>query len=109
MIAGWAYGMLGEKAVLAQRYIAEHTPFGQRLNWSGELAQLESTLGVARSQAMVKLQELIGQDATATTELLWRTYAPYRVWYFFAAVGVSAALALFLFNRRARHWSDMNV
>ena len=36
-IAGYVYGHYGEKAVLALRYLAEKTPWGQGLRWDGAL------------------------------------------------------------------------
>ncbi len=56
-IAGYVYGQYGEKAVLALRYIAEHTPLGQAKAWNGEVASLEATLGLQRSGAMARLQD----------------------------------------------------
>jgi len=109
-IAGHVYGHFGEKAVLALRYLAEHTPFGQGRGWDGDVTSLEGALGVPRTQAMVKLQEVTGLDSVAATRLLWDTYDPqYAVWIPFALVGVTAAVALWIFGRMARRWSDMNA
>jgi len=109
-IAGYVYGQFGEKAVLALRYLAEKTPFGAGHAWDGQVGSLEAALGVPRTQAMVKLQEVTGLDATAATRLLWDTYHPHLyVWIPFAAIGVVAAVALWIFGRMARRWSDMNA
>ena len=109
-IAGYVYGHYGEKAVLALRYLAEQTPLGAGKNWSGNVADLEGTLGVSRTEAMVRLQEVTGLDATTATRLLWDTYDPHLyVWIPFAVIGAGAALALWIFGRRARNWSDMNA
>jgi MFS family permease len=108
-IAGYVYGRFGEKAVLALRYIAEHTPFGQGKGWDGNPATLEVTLGLKRSGAMAKLQELTGQDPVGATQLLWNAYHPHYVWIPFAAVGVVAAVGLWIFGRMAKRWSDMNA
>jgi hypothetical protein len=109
VIAGYFYGRFGEKAVLALRYIAEHTPFGKEKNWNGDTATLEATLGIKLTGAMAKLQELTGHDATVATKLLWDTYHPHYVWLPFAAVGVVAAVGLWIFGRMAKTWSDMNA
>ena len=88
-MAGYIYGHYGEKAVLALKYIAEKTPFGQGRGWNGDVATLEGTLGILRPQAMAKMQELTGMDATQATQTLWHTYSPHmHVWLPFAAVGV---------------------
>ncbi|MBI5690413.1 MAG: MFS transporter [Verrucomicrobia bacterium] len=108
-IAGYVYGRFGEKAVLALRYIAEHTPFGQGKGWNGDVGTLESTLGLKRTAAMAKLQELTGQDSVAATQLLWDTYHPHYVWIPFAVIGAVAAVALWIFGRMAKRWADMNA
>jgi len=109
-IAGYVYGHYGEKAVLALRYLAEKTAFGEGKGWDGRVASLEAALGVARPQAMTKLQEVTGLDPVAATQLLWDTYHPHaHVWIPFAAIGVLAAIGLWVFGRMARRWSDMNA
>lgn len=108
-IAGYVYGRFGEKAVLALRYIAEHTAFGQGRGWNGDVATLEATLGLKRTGAMLKLQELTGQDPVGATQLLWNTYHPHYVWLPFALIGVVAAFGLWIFGRMARRWADMNA
>ena len=63
-----------------------------------------------RTEAMAKLQEVLGIDSIAATRLLWDTYNPqYHVWLPFAAIGVAAIIALIIFNQMARRWSDMNA
>lgn len=109
-IAGYVYGHYGEKAVLALRYLAERTPFGAGKGWNGDVATLETVLGVKRTGAMLKLQEVTGLDPGAATRLLWETYDPQVwVWVPFAAVGVFATVALWIFGRMAKKWSDMNA
>ena len=108
-IAGYVYGHYGEKAVLALKYLAEKTPFGQGGHWDGSVATLEATLGVRRTEAMAKLQEVTGLDPVAATKVLWDTYHPHTVWIPFALIGIVAAIALWIFGRMARRWSDMNA
>lgn len=109
-IAGYVYGHYGEKAVLALKYLAEKTPFGQGKGWDGNVGNLESALGVKRTEAMAKLQEVTGLDATEAVRMLWDTYHPnVMVWIPFAAVGVVSAIALWVFGRMAKRWSDMNA
>ena len=109
-IAGYVYGHYGEKAVLALRYLAEKTPFGSARSWNGEVTTLETALGVSRTEAMAKLQEVTGLDPVAATQLLWDTYDPQlHVWIPFALIGVLAAVALWVFGRLALKWSDMNA
>lgn len=109
-MAGYVYGHYGEKAVLALRYLAEKTPWGQSKGWDGSIATLQETLGVTRMQAMDKLVEVTGLDHMQATQLLWDTYSPHvHVWLPFAGIGVVAAVALWIFGRMARRWQDMNA
>jgi MFS family permease len=109
-LAGTLYGTSGEKAVLALRYLAEKTAFGAGHAWNGSVATLEAALGVKRTEAMAKLQEVTGLDPVAATRLLWDTYSPHvHVWVPFAVVGVVSAAALWVFGRMARRWSDMDA
>jgi MFS family permease len=108
-IAGHVYGRFGEKAVLALRYLAEKTPFGEGKGWNGDVSTLEATLGVKRTQAMAKLQEVTGLDATAATQKLWDTYDPHLIWLPFAAIGVVAAVGLWIFGQKAKKWADMDA
>jgi MFS family permease len=108
-IAGLIYGSCGEKANLALRYLAEKTPFGAGKNWDGSMATLETTLGVKRTEAMAKLQEVTGLDSIAATQTLWDTYHPHLIWIPFAGIGVVAAIALYIFGQKAKKWSDMNA
>lgn len=109
-VAGFVYGQWGEKAVLALRYLAEKTPFGEGKGWDGSTASLETALGISRPEAMAKLQEVTGLDAVAATRLLWDTYEPqYIVWIPFAVTGMVCAVALWVFGRMAKRWSDMNA
>ncbi|MEI6566420.1 MAG: MFS transporter [Verrucomicrobiota bacterium] len=108
-IAGHVYGQYGEKAVLALRYLAEKTPFGQTKGWNGDISTLETCLGIKRTAAMAKLQEVTGLDAMAATRTLWDAYHPHYVWIPFAAIGVVAAVALYIFGQKAKKWTDMNA
>lgn len=108
-IAGVVYGRYGEKATLALRYLAEKTPLGAERGWNGKVESLSTTLGISRTEAMMKLQEVTGLDAVAATRMLWDTYHPQYVWIPFAMIGVVAAVALYIFGRMARKWSDMDA
>ena len=108
-IAGMVYGRYGEKAVLALRYLAEKTPLGEGKNWNGDVATLETVLGVRRTEAMLKLQEITGLDPVTATQRLWDTYSPHYIWIPFFLIGVLATIALWVFNRLAQRWQDMNA
>ncbi len=109
-IAGYVYGHYGEKAVLAQKYLLQHTPLGEGKTWDGNPTTLGPLLDVERPNAFAKLMEVAGLDAHGATRLLWDTYHPHLyVWLPFAAIGVISAIALWWFGRMARKWSDMNA
>lgn len=109
-MAGYLYGHYGEKAVLAQRYIAENFPQRSRAAWDGTIANLEGAVGVKRPDAFKALMDYTGLDPNAATRLLWETYDPqYVVWLPFAVVGVVATLALAIFGQMAKRWKDMNA
>lgn len=109
-LAGKLYGRCGEKATLALKYLMERTPFGKDRSWDGSVSSLEEASGVPRTQAFVKLQEVLGVDGVEATRILWDTYNPqYKVWLPFAAIGVGAAVALGVFGQLAKRWKDMNA
>jgi len=109
-IAGFLYGNWGEKATLALKYLAQHTPLGEGKNWDGKASTLEATLGITRPQAMLELQAVTGMDPSQATQVLWNTYHPqYYVWIPFAAIGLAAAIALAIFGQMAKKWKDMNA
>jgi MFS family permease len=110
-ITGFLYGNYGEKAVLAQKYLAEKTNYLQSKGlaaWNGEVATLTKTLGVDRPEAFKTLLAYTGNDAVAMTNILWDTYQPYVVWYPIAAIGIVSTVALLIFAQMAKRWSDMN-
>ncbi len=109
-LSGWLYGQWGEKATLALKYLLQKTPLGEGKTWNGDVGSLEELLGVKRTEAMARLQEVLSLDATAATQLLWDTYSPqYPVWIPFAAIGVVCAIALWIFGKMATRWKDMNA
>jgi len=109
-MAGSIYGTYGEKAVLSLKYLATETQVGAGKAWNGSVETLEATLGVSRTDAFTRLQEVTGLDAIQATQLLWDTYSPqYAVWLPFAAIGVVAIIALAIFGQMAKRWSDMNA
>ncbi len=110
MVSGYVYGRYGEKAVLALKHLAKLDAFGRGHQWDGQVATLETTLGITRMEAMEHLQTITSLDATAATKLLWDTYSPHvHVWVPFGVIGVLSAVALWIFGRMAKRWSDMNA
>ncbi|MBK6764792.1 MAG: hypothetical protein IPG71_00390 [bacterium] len=100
-LAGYLYGNFGEKAVLAQKYILEHTQIGAGKSWDRDPESLSTLLGVQRTEAFAKLQDLTSTTAPQATQLLWDTYSPqYAVWFPFAVIGVLAVIALIIFSQR---------
>jgi MFS family permease len=109
-MAGFVYGNWGEKAVLAQKYLATEAPGSITIEWDGRLSTLEAAVGVARPDAFVRLMEVTNLDAVQATQLLWDTYDPqYWVWFPFAAIGVVATIVLVIFGQMAKRWADMDA
>jgi hypothetical protein len=52
---------------------------------------------------------MLGLSASEATKLLWDTYNPQYVWLPFAAIGITSATALYIFNRMSHRWADMDV
>ncbi len=109
-LQGYFYGNFGEKAVLAQKWLASNAEYMKGVVWDGKVSSLDAVTGVARPDAFVKMQEVSGLDAIASTDLLWQTYNPGpNVWLPFAAIGVVAIIALVVFAKMARRWKDMDA
>jgi POT family proton-dependent oligopeptide transporter len=109
-LAGWQYGLTGEKATLALRYLAEKTSYVQGKGaWDGNIEKLPEYVGVERAKAMETLTGVLGKDTLAVNQLLWDTYHPYQVWYWFAAAGAISLVGLLVFARMSRKWKDLDV
>lgn len=93
-IAGDVYGQMGEKAMLALRY-------------------LQDQLGIAtlpeREQAFSELLKRTGWSAQEATNRLWELYDPSQVWTPFAIAMIGAAIAIFIFNQFAKRWEGVNA
>ncbi len=109
-LAGWVYGHFGEKATLALKYLLQKTQWGDGRDWNGSISTIEQVAGISRAEAFQKLQEILNIDGVEATRLLWETYHPqYFVWIPFAAIGVVAAVALYIFGQMAKRWADMDA
>lgn len=109
-LSGMIYARQGEKATLSLKYLLDHTPFGKGKSWNGDLDSLETSVGVTRPEAYAKLQEVLGKGGEETTRILWDTYHPeYWSWLPFAAIGILATIALYVFGQMAKRWADMNA
>jgi POT family proton-dependent oligopeptide transporter len=122
---GWAYGSLmggqvydaqGDKANLAIRYLADKLDITSSAAWDAMTSLQHSfgpkaaaainyiahsngvVQGIARPDAMNRLQDALGVNATEATNLLWNTYQPHTLWYPFAAIGFASALGIFLYS-----------
>ncbi len=108
-LGGWQYGRNGEKAVLSLRYLAEKTDHHGPGAWDGNVDHLAEFVGVKRPAAFETLTSVLGQDANAVTDLLWTTYKPYHVWYWFSAVGLFSLTGILIFSRVSKRWKDLDV
>jgi hypothetical protein len=108
-LAGWQYGRNGERAVLAMKYLAEKTNHHAAGTWDGNVDHLAEFVGVKRPVAFETLTSVLGQDASSVNALLWTTYKPYQVWYWFSAVGFASLAGILVFSRVSRRWKDLDV
>lgn len=108
-LAGWQYGTRGEKAVLSLKYLAEKTDHHRPGVWDGDVEHLAAFVGVERPAAFETLVSVLGRNADSATELLWMTYEPYRVWYWFSAIGFSSLLGIVAFSQVSKRWKDFDV
>ena len=108
-LAGWQYGRNGEKAVLSLKYLAEKTDHHAAGVWDGNVDHLAEFVGVKRPAAFETLTTVLGQDANAVNALLWSTYKPYQVWYWFSAVGFASLAGILVFARVSKRWKDLDV
>ncbi len=110
-LQGYVYGNFGEKAVLAQKYLAEHTDFLKGAAWSGRHLVAGHRDG---RDAHRRLREDAGGHRTRrrgghgyVVEHL-QPRAP-TFGFPFAYIGVAAIIALVVFARMARRWKDMDA
>lgn len=109
-IVGATYGVKGEKATLALRYLAEKTDFARgKGTWDGDVEHLASFVGVERNEAVATLMKVLGQDGHAVNQLLWDTYRPYQVWYPFAVVGFCSLIGMIVYSQLSKRWKQMDV
>ena len=108
-LGGWQYGRNGEKAVLSLRYLAEKTDHHAPGVWDGDVDHLAEFTGVKRPAAFETLTSVLGQDANAVTDLLWTTYKPHHVWYWFSAVGLFSLTGILIFSQVSKRWKDLDV
>lgn len=109
-LSGYLYQRWGEKAVLSQRYLAEHAPelLGREVQWNGDPMTLTEATGVPREEAFQTLCDRLHQGGQPVTELLWNAYDPWMVWLPIVAIGLTSVVGIYLFGRAARKWADMN-
>ncbi len=79
-------------------------------NWTDDPEQAARLLRLNPFEARALAAAEMNNAAVTTTQLLWKQYHPqYKVWIPFASIGVIAAIALYIFGRLAKRWSDMNA
>lgn len=87
LLAGRLYEAGGDKIVLARRMLVER--FGLD---TGTVHQM------AKTAVLPKLQESLGTDSLATTQVLWDTYSPNSMWAIFALIGATSMTGLFIYG-----------
>ena len=62
-----------------------------------------------RTAAFETLTSVLGQDANAANAVLWSTYKPYQVWYWFSAVGFASLAGILVFSHVSKRWKDSSM
>ncbi|MGD2109588.1 MAG: MFS transporter [Phycisphaerae bacterium] len=94
---------------LADRQSLIHRALAAK-NWSQSPHHARQLLRLNPYEARALAAAGVNEAPVTATRLLWDTYSPqYKVWLPFATIGFAAAIALGIFGRMARRWSDMNA
>ncbi|MBI5836967.1 MAG: MFS transporter [Candidatus Eisenbacteria bacterium] len=92
-LGGYVYGEWGEKAKLAQDYLAQH----------------HQITGVSRPEAMQKLLAVTGLNHVDATSMLWNAYHPGRLFFVFGVVGMLSALLMLAYSQWVKGMESHNV
>jgi hypothetical protein len=133
---GWGYGSwmggqiydrAGDKANLALKYLSEHFGIAENSTRETAIAKLQAAdidptravqiiadnftnaEGALRTKAFALLQSVTGLDAVQATDMLWKTYHPYQLWYPFVAIGVASALGIAIYAQFAKRWQAKDI
>lgn len=100
---GDLYERLAPKTDLIQKALAAK-------DWSRAPEDALRLLALNPYEARALVAAEIKHTPQQATLALWRDYSPqYKVWIPFAAVGVAASIALYVFGQMAKRWKDMNA
>lgn len=96
LVAGELYEAGGDRTVLARRHLVQ------------VLGMPDATVeALAKTDVMPTLAAQLGTDFWGAQEVLWQVYEPWRIWTWFATIGVVSMLGLIAFDRissRAARW-----
>lgn len=87
-LAGPIYQFYGDKTTLARQYLVEKLNLGKEAVAQIPFDQVLPTLGKALNH----------QTSQETTQFLFSTYHPERIWFVFAAVGILSMLGMLAYN-----------
>ena len=67
-----------------------------------ELAKraIEMPKNLTKTQYFELASQKLGLSQSQITQLLWDTYEPAKLWYVICALGVFAAVSLYIYNRQ---------
>ncbi len=98
---------------LIERLAGDHDLIQKALDakdWSKTPHHAASLLRLNPYEARSLAAAEVNRAAVTATKLLWEKYNPqYLVWCPFAAIGILATVALYIFGQMAKRWSDMNA
>ncbi len=85
IISGVVYQNMSDKVVIVRKFVAEKG--------------LSIPEGLSNNAYFDEVAKQVNLTPQALTNLLWDTYHPSRMWMVLLAIGVGAALALFIYDR----------
>ena len=85
IISGVVYQNMSDKVVIVRKFVAEKG--------------LAIPEGLSNNAYFDEVAKQVNLTPQGLTNLLWETYHPSRMWMVLLAIGVGAALALFIYDR----------
>lgn len=82
-VAGWWYEVFSDRTALAKKFLIEH------LGYSVQQVKV-----IPKEQVLSSLANALQMSELAVKNLLWQTYQPERIWYWFIGIGLITAVGL---------------
>ncbi len=84
LLGGYLYKSIGEKSVLAMKYLNEHFP----------------QIKTEATNSMISLQKVTGLSQADLTALLWNNYEPWKFWVVFLIIGIISVIGMIFYSSK---------